>query len=112
MSKKKKQKPMRLSYEQKKTFVKEFHKLAAKEVEQIRMQTGDELSRISIVALAIAVRDEFNFGKKRILKLEKRFLDQFNAMVEGRITLQDIEMAMLEEVDINFNNLEEELKKI
>lgn len=112
IKKKKQKKPMRLSYTEKQKFIKEFHKLADREITQIRNKTGDEISRISIVALAIAARDEFDFGKQRILRLERRFLEQFNAMVDGRITLQDIETAMLEEVGIDFNKLEEELEAL
>lgn len=88
---------------------KEIRRLVNKQVDEIRSKVGDEVSKFATAALAIAARDEFDFGKQRILKLERRFLEQFNAMVDGRITLQDIETAMLEEVGIDFNKLEEEL---
>ena len=99
-----------LSSAQRELAKEEIRRLAAKQIEEVRNKTADEICSVSTAALAIAARDEFDFGKQRILRLERRFLEQFNAMVDGRITLDDIKETMLEEVGIDFNKLEEELE--
>ena len=101
-----------LSAAQRELAKEEIRRLAAKQIEEARNKTADEICSVSAVALAIAASDEFDFGKQRILRLERRFLEQFNAMVDGRITIQDIETAMLEEVGIDFNKLEKELEEL
>ena len=99
-----------LSAAQRELAKEEIKRLAAKQIEEVRNKTADEICSVSTAALAIAARDEFDFGKQRILRLERRFLEQFNAMVDGRITLDDIKETMLEEVDINLDRLEKELE--
>lgn len=103
--KKIKKKPIkRLTPQEKIQFKKQFHKLAKNEITEIKKNAANELTAYIIAALAITARDELDFGKKRILKLEKRFLNQFNALVDGRITLQDIEIALKEECNIDFRD--------
>lgn len=101
MKKLKKKPTKRLTPQEKIQFKKQFHKLAKNEITEIKKNAADELTTYVVAALAITARDELDFGKKRILKLEKRFLNQFNALVEGRITLEDIETALKEECNID-----------
>lgn len=93
----------RIPKDKKELFIKEYKKVAARENEKIKNAIADELSYVAIVALAMAAHDEFDFGRKRIMRLVTRFLNEFNAMADGYASLEDMKETLLEETGIDFD---------
>ena len=88
----------------------EVRRLANNEMNRIRREIADEFVDVTVACFAIAVHDEYDFGKKRVLRGMKRFLAEFNAIVdkaEGREgqTLEDIKTVLLDECGIDVDNL-------
>lgn len=109
--KKHKKKNVRLPISQQIEAKKQIKKLVESQHREMTNKISLEISHISILALAIACHDEFDFGKRRMLRLVKRFLNEFNAVIDGYISFEDIEKTLLEETGVDFNNINEEIIK-
>lgn len=88
----------------------EIRRLANNEMNRIRREIGDEFAQVTVACFALALHDEFGFGHDRLMRGMKRYLNEFNAIVdmaehgEGQ-TLEDIKTVLLEECRIDIDRI-------
>lgn len=78
---------------------KELDKMKEKATENA---TNQALNVIVVFSL-MALRDEFGFGKERLLKFHAKFFDLADSYNRGYITAKDLWDTLEEEVKVNFN---------
>ena len=114
---KKKRKPPKQRFDMNETAKvrQEIRRLANNEMGKIRREIGDEFAQVTVACFALALHDEFGFGHDRLMRGMKRYLNEFNAIVdmaehgEGQ-TLEDIKTVLLEECRIDIDTIWKEEK--
>lgn len=89
---------------------KEIRRISNNEMNKIRREIGDEFANVTVACFALALHDEFGFGHDRLMRGMRRYLNEFNAIVdmeaygEGQ-TLEDIKTVLLEECRIDIDRI-------
>ena len=86
--------------------------LTPKELEKVTDKIAEDMDKamqktieVWTNLLLMSLRDEFGFGTKRMKQLGAKFQKQVEALAEGYITDEDIELTLAEEIGINADNL-------
>lgn len=74
-------------------------KYADKMIEKIKLNTIDTLLIMSLYVL----RDEYEFGNKRLLKFKERFMSKTECLIEDYVNWDDIRQALEEEIGISLS---------
>lgn len=71
---------------------------------QVTKEVKEETFKLLLGLPVLALRDEFEFGKKRNSKFIERMLSIYDSYSNGDITLEDIEAVLQEETGLNFDD--------
>jgi hypothetical protein len=69
---------------------------------QVTKEVMEETFKLLLGLPVLALRDEFEFGKKRNSRFIERMLSIYDSYSRGDITLDDIEAVLEEETGLNF----------
>lgn len=69
---------------------------------QVTKQVREETFKLLLGLPVLALRDEFEFGKKRNSRFIEKMLSIYDSYTSGDITLEDVETVLQEETGLNF----------
>lgn len=78
--------------------------MTPKDIAKLKEQATGHALDVIIAFSLMALRDEYDFGKDRLLRFHKRFFDLNEAYNDGYITLQDIWDTLEKETKIKFDD--------
>jgi hypothetical protein len=98
MSKKRKN-PYPLNKEQKQ-YVRDYTMRIA---EQAKSKITEQVAEIAVIALGVAAYDEIGLAGADLKAFVEKFLNQFDCIVAGTVSLDDLKEILKNEADCEFN---------
>lgn len=80
--------------------------MTPKEIEKIKEQAMNQALEVILGMVMLSIRDEFEFGKDRLLRFKKRFDSNVESYNMGYVTMPDMWETLEKETGIKF--IEEE----
>lgn len=71
---------------------------------QVTKEVKNETFKLLFGLPVLALRDEFDFGKKRSTRFIEKLSNIYDSYARGDITLDDIETVLYEETGLNFSD--------
>lgn len=98
MKKKKEKTPTyQVTYEQIRGYIQQGYERGFKKGKE---ETIELATKYSMAVPLMALRDEFGFGQKRLLQFYESFMDLYDSIEKGYLTIEDIVKTINEETDI------------